>query len=65
MHRVRSSDKRLKVTAVNLSGSIADICCSIANLAQRVRDLRSEAPRHQEAPRRGGDHDSRYAANQG
>ena len=49
LHGVRNSGKRLEVAAVNLSGSIDDICASIDDLAQRVRALRSEAHRLRKA----------------
>lgn len=43
VHEVRNAGKRLKIAAVKLSGSIADIRASIDELAQSVRALRDEA----------------------
>lgn len=49
VHQVRHLGKRLEVATVDLSGSIDDIRASIKRVAERVRRLRSDAVRLQNA----------------
>lgn len=49
VHQVRHFGKRLEVATVDLSGSIEDIRTSIEGVAERVRVLRSDAVRLQNA----------------
>ena len=43
VHKIRHSNKRLEVAALDLSGSLYDILRRVDYLAKRVRALRDEA----------------------
>ena len=43
IHKVRNSNKRLEVAALNLSGTLDDVLNRVAHLAQSVRRLRNQA----------------------
>ena len=44
-HKVRCSDKRLEIAALDLSGTLDEVLASVERLAQTVRGLGNEAQR--------------------